>query len=311
MKKKLLLPIYLGLSLILIITAVVMSLTLGVNLGVDFNGGKQVEIKLEENANTDSYDKTINEVLKNYNLSIDSSVTQDKYTDTYYVFKINTNEISAENANKIRSEIAAKLNLQVENVSEIMPISGNVTEKTLITISIAVGCIFLVFFFISWIRYGIMNGLATLFTALHSMIISFALVLITRLQINIPTVIAVLVSCLFTLIIYTFILESVRDNKVKHNNELTDAQMFKIANKKALPTTIIIASALLVFAIASFFNPMSYIKLFAFALIECIAVSVYSANCVGFELGSSLSTIKTEIDKQKLSKNVEPKKSKR
>lgn len=311
MKKKILLPIYLAVSLILIITAVVMSLTLGVNLGIDFNGGKQVEIKLEENTNTDNYDKAINEVLKNYGLSIDSTLTQDKYTDTYYVFKINTNEISNENATKIRTDIATKLNISEENVSEIISISGNVTVKTLVTISIAAGCVFILFFFISWIRYGIMNGLTTLFVSLHSMILSFALILITRLQINIPTVIAVLVSTLFTLAILAIILENVRENKVKHTNELTYKEMFAIANKKSIPSMVIFTSAIVIFAIASLFNPAIYIKLFALALIECVVVSIYSANFVGYELGAILSTVSAEKVKQKLSKNVEPKSTKK
>lgn len=311
MKKKLLLPAYLVLSLVLIICAVVMSLTKGVNLGVDFNGGKQIEIKLEENVNTSNYEKDINEVLKKYNLSIDSATSQDRYTDSYYLFKINTNEISAEHEVSMKNEIADKLNINVENISEIMDISGNVTQKTLINISIAVACVFVVFFIAGIFRYGIMGGLSLLFTALHTMIISFALVLITRLQINIPTIVAILVACVFSLVIYTLILERVREGKLKHHSDKSDAELFVDANKKSLTSTIIISIALAVFAIASMFSSIAYIRLFSLALIECVMVAVYSANLVGVELGSQLYTVKTDVDKQKLSKNVETKSTKK
>ena len=136
-KNKLLLPIYLALSLVLIICAVVMSLTVGVNLGVDFNGGKQVEIKLENGENTSKYESKINSVLDKYSYTVDSYITEDKATDTYYVFKINETDISDETATKIREDLAQKLEINIDNISNVMSISGNVTQKTIITLSIA------------------------------------------------------------------------------------------------------------------------------------------------------------------------------
>ena len=311
MKKKLLLPIYLILSLVLIVCAVVMSLTRGINLGVDFNGGKLIEIKLEENANTAGYEKSINEVLKKYNLSIDSATTQDRYTDSYYQFKINTKEISNEHKASIKNEIATKLNIDAENISDVMNISGNVTQRTLINISIAVVCVFIVFMIAGIFRYGIMGGLSILFTALHTMIINFALILITGLQINIPTIVSIVITSIFSLVIFALILEKVREGKNKHHNEKTDKELFADANKKSLTSTIIIASALVVFAIVSLFSSLAYIRLFALALIVCTMVAVYSANLISVELASLLYTIKTDVDKQKLSKNVETKNHKK
>ena len=153
-KSKLLLPIYLIVSLVIIIAAVIVSLTAGINLGIDFAGGKQIEIKLDETTNTSGYPEKINAALKDYNLVIDSSFQEDKYTDTYYVVKINHQKaMTDETKNDIRAAIANKLGINTENVGEVVEISGNVTEQTLINISIAIVAIFVLVFVACWIRY--------------------------------------------------------------------------------------------------------------------------------------------------------------
>ena len=305
-KTKILLPVYLILSLVLIISAVIISLTAGINLGIDFAGGKQIEIKLAEDANTNSYAEKINAGLKDYNMVIDSSFTEDKYTDSYYVVKINYQEsISDENETKIREAIAEKLNIDIENVSEIMNISGNVTEKTLLNISIAIAVIFVIIFVAGWLRFGIMNGLSMLFTALHTMIISFALILITRLELNIPTCIAILITNILSVVIYSLILDSVREmSLLKQNKDMSNREIYTVSSKKTLSTVIILCSVLVIFALASLFSPITSIQLFSLALVECALVAVYSANFVGVELGMYLADIKSIREKQKLSKNV-------
>ena len=48
-KKKSFLGIYLIVSLVLIVAAVIVSLTAGINLGTDIGGGTQFEVKIEGN----------------------------------------------------------------------------------------------------------------------------------------------------------------------------------------------------------------------------------------------------------------------
>jgi len=310
-KNKLLLPIYLCLSLVIIIAAVVVSLTVGVNLGVDFNGGKQIEIKLEDNANTSNYESQINDVLKEYGYKIDSSIIQDKYSDSYYVIKINETEISNEKAAEIREKIANKLEISNENVGDVMSISGNVTQSTIITISIAVACVLIVFMIVGWARYGIMEGLSLMFVGLHNMIISLAALLVTTLQLNVPTIVALLVCTVSALVIYTLILENVYESKkLSQNKDLSDNELFGSANKKSLNNVVIVMIALALIAIASLFSGMYYIKLFALSLVVCMIISVYSTNLVGVVLGATLAHVKTTAEKEHLSKNVEQKSTK-
>ena len=308
-KSKLLLPIYLIISLVIVIAAVVVSLTAGINLGMDFAGGKQIEIKLDQNTNTSGYAEKINAALKDYGLVVDTSFKEDKYAETYYVVKINHQEaMTAETKDNIREAIADKLEISIDNIGAVTEISGNVTEQTLINISLAIAAIFAIMFIASWIRYGIMNGLASLFNALHTMIISFALILISRLELNIPTCVGILVVNMLSIILYTLSLEKVRETSLlKQNKDLTNREIYKDANKKTFSSFVIVSAALFVFAVASFLSPVAAIQLFSLALVEGLLVCFYSYSLVSFELGSYLADVKSIRDKQRLSKNVETK----
>ena len=311
-KSKLLLPIYLIVSLVIIIAAVIVSLTAGINLGIDFAGGKQIEIKLDETTNTSGYPEKINAALKDYNLVIDSSFQEDKYTDTYYVVKINHQKaMTDETKNDIRSAIANKLGINTENVGEVVEISGNITEQTLINISIAIVAIFVLVFVACWIRYGVMNGLASLFNSLLTMILSFALVLITRLELNIPTCIGILITSVLSLAMFTVVLEKVRELSLsKQNKDMTNEEIYNVSTKKTISSTIIVGIMLIVFGIACFFSPVTHIQLFSIAIFECLIVAVFSYMFVSSKLGAYLADIKSIRDKQKLSKN-EPLKNKK
>ena len=153
-----------------------------------------------------------------------------------------------------------------------------------------------------------MEGLSLLFVGLHNMILGFAMVLVTTLQLNIPTIIAILVCSLLSVAGYTLVLESVREAKnSSQNKDSSDFDLYSKANKKALSNSLILVIALAVIAVACLFSQMYFVKLFAFALIACLFVSVYSAHAVGTTLGAALSNIATVSSKQKLSKNVETK----
>jgi len=302
-KVKSLLPIYLILSLIILISTVVVSLTAGINLGIDFVGGKQIEVKVPEGNSTENYYDKINGVLDDYGLTINTSFTEDKYTDTYYVVKINTREISTEKAFEIRQKLATELDVNEENVSEILSISGNVKQQTVINIGLTVLGIFAILFVTSWVRYGIMEGLGMLFGAIHNMIISFAAIVLTRIELTVSTCAAIAVVSILFVAIFASILERAREKLLmKQNKDMSTREIYLDCHKKSLFVTTIVLSGIVVFAIASLFVPSTIIKLFALSSIVCAIVAFYS-TIVSTYLTGYLAEAKSIRTREKLSKN--------
>lgn len=307
-KTKILLPIYLILSLIIIISTVVVSLTAGINLGIDFVGGKQIEVQVPEGTNASSYENKIEDVLNEFDLSINTSFEEDKYTDTYFIVKINSQEMTAEEKTAIREAIIQKLELPAEYVSEVFDISGSATQKTVISVAFAILGILVVMFIAGWIRYGIMNGLSILFAGLHNLILSLAVILLTRVELTISSCVAVFVASIMSMFIFCYIQEKAREGMLsRQNKELSNREIFMGAIKSSLVVICIISAMLFIFSISSLFIAANFIKLFGVALLECIIVALYSV-LISTELASYLSDVQSIRDKQKLSKNVTTKK---
>ena len=302
-KSKILLPIYLILSLAIIISAVVVSLTAGINLGIDFVGGKQIEIQVPDGESTTSYKQVIADVLDDYGLSIDTSFEEDKFTDKYYVVKINTQELSSDVANKIRTDISQELNIPVENVSEILTISGSVTQQTIINASVAVIGILVFLFVAGWLRLGVMNGLTLLFGTIHNMIITFAVILLSRIQLSVSACVSVFVLSVVFAGLAALLLDNAKElTSSKLNKDETTHVLYAQAFRHILLPVIIILASILVFAVATLFVGTSTIMMFAVASVISVITCFYSLH-VSSLMGGYLAEVKQLKDKQKLSKN--------
>ena len=302
MKKKILLPIYLVLSLIIIVSAVVVSLTAGINLGIDFVGGKQIEIQIPENANINDYSTKISDVLDDYELKINTSFVEDKYTNTYYVVKINTQELSAEEKLEIREKIANTLSVEISNVSEVFDISGNVKQKTVISIGVGVIVAFVALFIAGWLRYGIMEGLGIMFGAIHNMIISFACLVLTRIELSISTCASIAILSICFVGLFVLVLERARETLIsKTNNTLEVMNVYSNALKSNIFIPVVLL-AILLFSVATLFVNSNAIVLFALSAIVCVVVAFYSL-LVTTALTGYLSEAKAIRDRENLSKN--------
>ncbi|MBQ9790880.1 MAG: hypothetical protein IJW24_04770 [Clostridia bacterium] len=301
-KSKILLPIMLIVSLAIVISSVVVSLTAGINLGIDFVGGKQIEIQVPDGQNTESYAASVADVLDDYGLSIDSSYDEDKFTSSYFVVKINTQDLSAEKASNIRSDIAEKLSLPLENVSEVLSISGSVTQKTVLTVGFSILGILVAIFAICWLRYGVMEALAILFGSLHVMIISFAIILLTRVPLTVASCVSIFASSVAFAGLFALILEKARETLRAKTNNQTPREVYADAFNGSLVMIVIVLAAMLLFGIATLFVSANIIKLFAVSVALSALVAFYSLF-VSTTLCGYLAQAKVARDKHKLSKN--------
>ena len=121
-KKKPWLLIYVIISFCVIVTAVIVSLTAGLNLGSDIAGGTQIEVLVSdsEKSKNELVSDTKNALRAN-GVSYETILLEDKYTDTYLVIRTNNKTFDHD---KLTNSLSEKLGVEKEAVEGIYEISG-------------------------------------------------------------------------------------------------------------------------------------------------------------------------------------------
>jgi len=310
MKKRIpLLGLYLIISFVLIITAVVVSLTAGINLGSDIAGGTQFEVTINSPAASDKQITTIEKILKDNGERAEKIFVEDKDVDTKIVVRIADKKI--EKQNDIKEAIVSELVLNQDDVSSFSIFNGTVTKKAVLWTSIAIVCLLLVVFIAGWLRYKIVAGLSLTFAILHTLMLCVAMFVITRIPITMVSLIEIL--CITALVLFAFVLtlERIKENaELKHNSSLTTEELVSVSKKSTLTPLIFLAGLIAVVCLIFVCVPVSFVALSAGGLFICLLAGVYSYYFVGVEFHERLLDLKVQADKMKLSRNVSPAPSK-
>lgn len=299
---------------IILLTSIIVGV-FGINTGIEFSGGSQIEIKLSYSENdtivsgrekATEYVDGVKEVLKEHDCSIDSYFVEDKLIDTYLVIRIAETEIDG--AETVANEIASKLNIDASNVSSVKTLKSYFTGKQVLFIGIAVAALLLICFFAGFARYGINAGVTLAFAGLHSLILSLALMFLWRVQLSVVSLAGAAIFAVITIFALVFILERVKENagSTQYAN-LNSAEHLLLATKqnKHLAWIAIVVWTLIVVMLCM---PINYVKLAAVSVLICLLVAVYTTLGVAPALCAYMQETFKQKQKQKLSKNVVNKK---
>ncbi len=304
-KKKSFLGIYLIISFVMIIAAVIVSLTAGINLGTDVGGGTQFEVTIDNSTASSKQIQTVKDVLHKNNLHAEKIFVEDKHVDTVIVVRIA--DKSVENQAKIRAGLVEKLNVQEEDISAFTTINGSVTKKAVLWAGIAIVCLLLFIFIAGWLRYKVVAGLSLMFVLLHSVMLNLSLLVLTRLPITMVALIEMLCGVILVLFAFILFLEKVRENSLlKHNENLSTEELVSVSQKSVLKPLIFLLILASVVSLVFVCIPVRFVTLSACALIVAIASAVYSYYFVGIGVHEKLLEIKVHADKLRLSKNDSP-----
>ena len=308
-KKKSYLGIYLIVSFIIIIAAVIVSLTAGINLGTDIGGGTQFEIAIEGNKATNEQIKKVKNVLKNNGTRAESVFVEDKHVDTLIVVRIADRDV--ENQELIKNDLVAELGVEKQDISTFQTIGSTITKKVVLWVSIAVVCLLLLLFIAGWIRYNIVSGLSLLFATLHSLMLCVSLLVLTRLPITKVSVIVILCALVLLLFAYVLFLERVRENAMMKNNEsLSTDELVNVSQKSILKPLIILAALIFIATIVFMCVPIRFVTLTACTMLVCLVSTIYSYYFMGINMHERLLDLKIHADKLRLSKNESPEQKK-
>lgn len=300
-KKKSLLLITLIVSFVLIVSAVIVSLTAGIKLGTDVAGGYQIEVAYQDQENIDAKVEKVKAVLTNNGVNVETVFIEDKNTDTVIVVRTATKNIDKE---AIVEKLVQELSVDESNIYGPVELSGTITKKAVLWTSITLVCLLIALFVACWIRYNVMSGLTMLFVVLHTLLLNIAVLILTRLPLNIATIITIVCTTILVLFAFIMLLERIKENmSQKHNEDLSIEEVVNLSERGIAIPLIFVASAVFIVSLIMLFVPVSYVTYLACALLVGLVVAAYTYCLVGVDVHKRLLEVKAVNDKARLSKN--------
>lgn len=285
----------------------------GMKLGTSLGGGSQFEVVISNDANTKEYVKDIKSVVADNGYRVDTSFVEEKfkagesqfeYTERCLVIKIADKDICAEKQTAIRNAVAEKLGIDVADVSEIEVITSVIKGKDVLFLGLALGIVVIALFAFAWIRYNLYAGLSFILANLHNVILFLSLMILTRVQINMISLVAIVVLTLIMSAVLIVIYEKYRElANLKTEEKMTIYNRMAVSEKETLKPYGIIAGIALVFALLMLFVPVAMVRFAALGVIFALLVTVYTTLIIGPGSYASLLELKNDYLMAVLSRN--------
>lgn len=285
----------------------------GMNLGVSLGGGSQIEVTISDGMVVSSYTDKIDAVLDKYNVSIDANFVEDKYTAgenngeftrKNLVIQV-AKTFDEETTSKIKNEIVTSLGVSEENVN-VGKIISSVIQKNVLFLALSFGIIAIVLFVFGWIRYDIFAGISFIVAILHNIIVYLSIVILTRIQLTLSAISALMFLTLLMIIVLITIYEKFREtSKEKDSQKLPIQEVMINSEKEVIKPFAIICSAILIFTVSLLFIPVPRIILIALNMLIALIVTLYTSLLIGPSTYIALLEIRELNRKAILSRNAE------
>lgn len=257
--------IWLSISLIIIVVGLGFMAFRGLNFGIDFKGGTQVSIQLNDNVSKDEADAIVKEYVENAS----TTISDDKE------YEIKATQLDSEQVSNIMNDLQEKYSLDDDALisqDEIgASIGKDLTEKSLTALAIA----FVAMLIYIAIRFEFKSGLVALVALMHDVLITFSIYAIFDLTINSPFIAAILTivgySINATIVIFDRIRENEKKTRRKSSTEIANLSINQTM-KRSIYTTITT-----LFTIVSVYVFVPSVREFAFPIIVGIISGGYSS----------------------------------
>lgn len=204
--------IWFSLSIAIMIIGLALSLTRGLNYGIDFTGGTQIEINVHKEFSVDE----VREITNKY----DKDMSINKIGDKKEIVQLKTREdLDSKKREELFNSFKEKYNLteaNPEKVDQFGPSVGDeIKNKALVSVIIATIGILIYLSF----RFELSYGIAAVIALVHDVLIVLAVYAIFNIPVNAPFVAAMLTvvgySINDTIVVFDRIRENLKYNKKK------------------------------------------------------------------------------------------------
>ena len=299
------LGLYLIISLVFIVAAVVVALTAGFKLGTDFGGGSQITITCEHLSQTEDAEQIAIQTLKDNGVSYEKVIIEDHTVNHNVVIRIADKDV--QNQSQILTQLEQKLTekgLEVINVSDFEVFGSIITNRHVLYASLTIVCLLLAVFIAGLVRYKISGALTLIFAILHTILMALSLIIVTRVPLSLYSLIAIICAVAIVLFAVILLLEKVKENSAMKLNETLPAKdLVNMSNKSALRPIIVLASLFLIASIIVLCIPVRVMTFTGISMISCLVVAMYTYFFVTKNTHIYFLDLKKASEKARLSKN--------
>lgn len=284
---------------IIIIAGIVVTLMMGLNIGIDFEGGTIVNVKFYDDLTDAAYTAELNKIVAEIEAH-DLIVAQKQraYDEGTVVTVRYENKGTTDEMNALNKLIDANLTeaYRAEYGDEgfeinIETISSAASQELLLRATIAIVAAAIVMLIYIGFRFDWKSGLAAIIALIVNVLIMVALTAIFQIQINTPFIAAIITIIAYSINATIVIFDRVREYKKKaiHLEKVSNKEIANDAIRSSFTrtvyatfTTLITITVLAVIALPS-------IREFALPIIFGLVAGSYSSICIAPALWVKLS----------------------
>lgn len=258
------------LSIVTALASIVLFFSIGLNTGIDFQGGTMIEVRTTDGpANIADFRATLG------TLNLGDVQIQEFGQPTDVLIRVVRQEGGEEAQQAVVAKVRDALgdNLEYRRVEVVGPrVSGELARSGFIAV---VSAIFAVLIYI-WFRFEWQFAIGAIIALVHDVVITIGFFALTRLEFNLSSIAAILAivgySLNDTVIVYDRIREKLRKYKKMSMPDLLD-----FAINKTLSRTVMTSVTTLLALFALFFFGGEVIRSFTAAMIFGVLIGTYSS----------------------------------
>ena len=254
---------------ILCALSLILFLTVGLNVGVDFKGGTVVTIRTAAAADLDQLRSTIN------GLGLGSAELQEFGSPRDVMIRIGTQDGGEEAQQAAVNKIKQSLGSAVEyrSVEVVGPkVSGELAQEGILAVVLAM---FMVLIYI-WFRFEWQFALGAILSLLHDVILTVGLFCIAGLEFNLSIIAAILTIIGYSLNDTVVIFDRIREFLRKYKS-MPFADLLDFSINSVLPRTLMTSVSVLIALTSLYIFGGEVISGFTFTMIWGVIVGTYSS----------------------------------
>jgi len=260
--------LWFSISLIIIVIGMGFLCFRGLNLGIDFKGGTEVSIQLNENINKEDVDV----IVKSYAADATTNTSDD------YKYAIKSADLNSDKLSSIMTDLKAKYKLDDKALisqDEIGSSVGKELTRNSVTSLLAAFVVMLIYIAI---RFEFKFGLAALAATVHDILITVCVYAIFYVPVNTPFIAAILTIVGYSMNDTIVIFDRIRENSKKMRRSKS-IEIADVSVTETLARSIYTSSATAITIIALNILVPS-VRSFTFPLIVGIISGAYSSICI-------------------------------